>query len=136
MSSFSAHHPNAVRVREAYTRWFEGVVSPMMKLLSEDVVYHLPGKHMGGGDVHGHAGLLGLGRERPIAYDEQPHSEILDVVANERFAISYEHHVAKRKGQTMDQVICSVWRIGQDGRVAELWAHFEDQDAVDAFAAL
>lgn len=130
----SADHPNAAIVRDVYTRWFEGAASPMMRLLAEDMVYHLPGRHLGGGDVHGVDELLRLGREYGGSYDEAPHSEILDVVADDQWVISMERHVAKRHGRMLDQVICGVWRI-EGGRAVELWAHFEDQAACDAFWA-
>lgn len=131
MTPLTADHPNAVRVRDVYTRWFEGVVSPMIALLAEDVVYHLPGLHQGGGNIHGVEGLLAHGRKYGATYDGPPRSEILDVVADDHWVITTERHRARRNGFTIDQAVCGVWRI-EGGRAVELWSHFEDQAACDA----
>jgi uncharacterized protein len=120
----SADHPNGILVRDVYTRWFEGVASPMLALLAEDVVYHLPGRHLGGGDIHGGEELLARGREYDSTYDTPPRSEILDVVTDDHWAITTERHRSRRLGHTIDQAVCGVWRI-EGGRAVELWSHFE-----------
>lgn len=130
--STSADHPNAVRVRDAYTRWFAGITSPLMQLLSDEMVYHLPGRHLGGGDLYGREAILTRGREYVTLFDEPARSDVYDVVANDDFAVSFERFQAKRRDRILDQVICGIWRL-RDGRAVEIWAHFEDQDACDAF---
>ncbi len=127
----SADHPNAILVRDVYTKWFEGVAAPMLALLVEDVVYHLPGRHLGGGDIHGTEELLARGREYGHTYDMPPRTQILDVVADDHWVITSERHRARRQGQTIDQAVCGVWRM-KGGCVVELWSHFEDQAACDA----
>jgi hypothetical protein len=49
------------------------------------------------------------------------------VVTDERFAVC-------RGSNSLDQHVSVVWRL-EHGRCVELWAHFEDQDACDAFWA-
>src|SRR2546426_2982072 len=46
-------------LRDAYARFAAGDPSGMAAFLAEDVVYHLPGAHLGGGRVDGRAALFG-----------------------------------------------------------------------------
>src|SRR6476659_5981773 len=124
----SVDHPNAVLVRDAYTQWFGCIASPLMQLLSEDVVYHLPGRHLGGGDLEGREAILARLLQYAASFDEPSRSDVLHVVANDDFAVSFERFRARRRGRTLDQAICVIWRL-RDDRATELWAHFEDQDA-------
>ena len=128
----SADHPNARRFHEAYTLWFSGTPAPLLQMMADDVVYHLPGKHLGGGDLHGRDAIIARARSQASSFDEPARTEILDVIANDEFVVSFERFRAVRHGNALDQVICGVWRL-QDGRVAELWTHFEDQATCDAF---
>ncbi len=130
----SSEHPNAVRIRDVYTKWFAGTASPMLQFLSEDVIYHLPGTHLGGGVVRGVDDLMRRAREHRVVFDEAPRNDVLSVAADDVFAVTLERLRAKRLGQTLDQTICGVWRIA-NGRAVELWSHFEDQAAYDAFCA-
>ncbi len=131
MTPLTADDPNAVRVLDVYTRWFEGEAEPMLALLAEDMVYHLPGRHLGGGDIHGVEELLARGRQYGPTYDMPTRTQILDVVADDHWVITTERTRARRQGQTIDQAVCGVWRI-EGGRAVELWSHFEDQAACDA----
>ena len=126
----SPDHPNAVRVRDAYEKWFAGVISPMMQLLADDVVNHLPRKYLGGGEAVGFDALLARAREYSATYDGPSRSEILEVVANDDFAITTEHHTARRNGHKLDEIVCGVWRF-RDGRAVELWAMHSDPETLD-----
>ena len=128
----SPDHPNAVRIRDVYTKWFAGVASPMLQFLSDDVVFHLPGRHLGGGVARGIDDLMRRAREHMVVFDEAPYNEVVSVVADDVFGVTLERFRAKRRGGTLDQTICGVWRI-EGGRAIELWSHFEDQAAYDAF---
>ncbi len=95
-------------------------------------MYHLPGRQLGGGDLRGREAILTRGREYAASFDEPSRSEVLDVVANDDFAVTFERFHAKRHGRTLDQTIRGVWHL-REGRAVELWAHPEDQAACDAF---
>ena len=125
----SADHPNAVRVRNAYSKWFDGVISPMATLLADDVVYHLPGNYLGGGDIRGFEELLARGRQYAPSFDGPSRTEIIDVVANDHFAFTTERHIASRNGHKLDGIVCGVWRFDND-RATELWSHHADPAAL------
>jgi ketosteroid isomerase-like protein len=47
-------------------------------------------------------------------------------------AVSLERLTARRRGRTLDQTVCVVWRLA-GGRCVEMWSHFADQAACDRF---
>lgn len=124
----------ASRLRDVYTRFAAGDVGPMLAFLAEDVVYHLPGRHLGGGTLRGRDAMLGRMAEAAATCEAPPRIELLAVAGTDGFVTSYERFVARRRGRVLDQEVCVVWRIADD-RCVEIWSHFGDQDACDAFWA-
>jgi ketosteroid isomerase-like protein len=106
----------------------------MVQLLAEDVAFHLPGAYMGGGDVCGIDELMQMGRKRGRPDSGPTVIDVIDVVANDYFALTFEKTRSSRGTRRIEQVVCGVWRFS-GGRVVELWSHYEDQAAVDAFWA-
>jgi len=64
--------------------------------------------------------------------DVAPRIALIDVVASDTLVVSLERVTARRRGRTLDQEACVVWRIA-DGRCVELWSHFADQAECDRF---
>lgn len=122
----------AEHFRAAYERLLSGDASSFLPLLDEAVTYHLPGKHLGGGTLHGRAELLGRIRKAALACAAPPRVELTDVVVCGPFVVSFERIVATRLGATLAQPLCVVWRF-EDGRCVEIWAHFANQSDCDSF---
>ena len=53
-------------------------------------------------------------------------------VASGDLVLSTERFSARRRGHTLDQDVCVVWRIA-NGRCVELWSRFAAQAACDHF---
>ena len=117
---------------DAYRCFLAGDPAPLIGLLAEDVVYHLPGRHLGGGDLVGRAAVLHRLAESAAAFDEAPVIELLHGAAAGGFVVTVERFSARRRGRVLAQTVCVVWRMA-GGACAEVWAHFEDQAACDAF---
>jgi ketosteroid isomerase-like protein len=122
----------AARLRTVYQSFFAGDVGPMRDFLSEAVVYHLPGRHLGGGTLRGRDAVFRRTMEAAQTCDEPPRMQLLEVTAAGNFVVSIERCRARRAGRTLDQTVCVVWRV-EDERCIEMWAHFADQAACDAF---
>lgn len=122
----------STRLRLIYESFASGNPGPMGEFLAADVVYHLPGKHLGGGTLRGRAEVLGRVAKAALDCDAPPSIELLDVIAAGEFAVSVERFAARRRGRTLDQEVCVVWRIAREHCI-ELWSHFSDQDACDRF---
>jgi ketosteroid isomerase-like protein len=124
----------ASRLRGLYESFACGDPRAMMEFLADDVIYHLPGRHLGGGTLHGRAELLERVATAARECDRPPSIHLISAVASGEFVVSVERFAARRRGRALDQEVCVVWRIVQE-RCVEIWSHFSDQDACDRFWA-
>jgi HAD superfamily hydrolase (TIGR01509 family) len=122
----------AARVRVAYEAFACGDGRPLAELLSDGVVYHLPGGHLGGGTLRGRADVFRRIADAASVLDAQPTISLQNVVGFGEWALSIERFTARRAEHVLDQEVCVVWRI-VDARCAEMWARFSDQASCDRF---
>jgi len=122
----------ANRLRRIYESFAAGDPRPMAEFLADDVVYHLPGKHLGGGTLRGRVEVLERAAKGALDCDSPPGIDVLSVIASDGFAVSIERFRACRRGCLLDQEVCVVWRIAE-GRCIEIWSHFSDQESCDLF---
>ena len=128
----SGHRDRVIRFREIYERFAAGDPRPLAEFLADDVVYHLPGKHLGGGTIRGRLPVLQRTASAAATCEAPPVISLIEVMACADFVVSTERFLAHRRGARLDQEVCVVWRI-VDERCVELWSHFADQDACDRF---
>ena len=119
-------------LRNAYERFIAGDPSAMAEVLAENVVYHLPGGHLGGGRLDGRAALVARLVASARWCDAPPEIELLEASGAGDFAVTVERFRARRGPLRLDQSVCVVWRM-QGGRCVEIWSHFADQAACDRF---
>ena len=120
------------RLRRIYERLAAGDLAPLTQFLAEDVVYHLPGRHLGGGTLHGRAEVL----ERLIAgardCDAPPLVTVVTVLASGDQAVSLERFVARRRRHSLDQDVWVFWRFA-GGRCIEGTGYLADSVEKPAF---
>lgn len=120
------------RFRDVYERFLRGDGAAIVGLLADDVVYHLPGRHLGGGTLRG----VGAVMERLISAgrscEAPPDVRLTGVAASGDLVLSTERFSARRGGRVLDQDVCVVWRMAS-GRCAEIWSQFSEQPACDRF---
>ena len=122
----------AERLRDAYRRFATGDAAAMAGLLAEGAVYHLPGRHLGGGTLIGRDAIFRRTVEAARWCAEAPAIELLAVTGAATFVTSIERLRARRGETRLDQTVTVVWRFEQ-AHCVELWAHFDDQAACDTF---
>lgn len=120
------------RLTRVYQRFAAGDLRPMLEFLDEAVIYHLPGRHLGGGTLRGRQGLFERTATAAAACDAPPHIDLLHVGAVGPLVVSLERITARRGTRVLDQTACVVWRVVDD-RCVEMWSHFADQRACDEF---
>lgn len=115
----------------AYTRFLAGETASLIGLLADDVVYHLPGGHLGGGTLRGRDAML-----RRLAdaggWCEQIEVDVLAVAAAGVFVVTIERMRARREAHVLDQDVSVVWRF-VESRCVEIRSTFADQAACDEF---
>ena len=102
-------------------------------LLSDDVVWHWPGRSSVAGEYRGKEAVLGLMREFHRVARDRLHVEPVDVLEGRDYLMSFTHVTAERESERLEVVMADAMRFGDDGRVIEFWTLSNDQKAVDSF---
>ena len=123
--------PDPRAFQQIYERFLAGEPAPLLSLLADDVVYHLPGGHLGGGVLHGRDALLRrLGAA--AGWCDAVHVDLRAVTAADDFIVTIERMQARHQTRVVDQAVCVVWRFVAS-RCVEMRAVFADQRACDDF---
>jgi len=134
-----SQHPNVERMRRAYEAFMKGDAETIRELLTDDLVWHVPGRHRFSGD-HNKAEVMALFEEIIPEFNEAGDPvvstfdiEAEDIVADDRWAFVRAHWNHTRDGKRFDQRGVEVFRLTPDGRIAEFWAFMRDTAAFDEF---
>ena len=129
----SVDHPNAERLRDFFAAVKERDIQRVAGSISPEAVYHVPGQSVIAGE---HAGLDGIGGLMGTLMQESGGTlnvELLDVLANDRYAVTLTNITAERKGKSLDMNNVMVHRLDEEGRIVGRWEYIEDQAAFDDF---
>jgi ketosteroid isomerase-like protein len=101
--------------------------------LTDDFVWHVPGKNLVSRDYHGPEEALGfLARVRELS-NGTARPQLLDVLASENYVTVLVRMFAEREGRKLEGSFQAwVYRIA-GGKIAEIWFLVEDRYEVDAF---
>lgn len=102
-------------------------------LLSDDVVWHWPGRSSVAGDYRGRAAAVGLIQGFGQLTQGRLRVEPIDILEGRDHLMAFTHVTAEAEGRQLDVVMADAMRFGPDGRVEEYWTLSNDQAAVDAF---
>ena len=121
-------HPNAALIRRMYEALSKGdFVSVRTEVFSEDMVWHLPGRHPMSGDHVGRDAVL-----TAMRYFDGIQLELHDVVANDQHAVALLRAKGERRGKRYDALEIDVFHI-KDGKITEFWSFSEDQRVTDDY---
>ncbi len=120
-------HPNATAYRKTADAFRAGDVRALEQLIDEAVVWHVPGKHRGAGDIRGRdAQIAWLGGLASLGFWLREH----DVLANDEHVCALSYMGARRAGVEVETRVVSIFHY-RDGRQIERWFCPEDTDAWD-----
>jgi hypothetical protein len=128
-----SEHPQVARRRAYLEAFAQGDLSTVRDYFSDDVVWHVAGKHPLSGDYRGKDAL--------IAYFERVREmtggsltfEATGILGNDDHVATFLRVRGQRDDRTLDVEMADMLRVGPDGRWTEFWSMPDDQDAVDAF---
>jgi len=126
-------HPN----EELLGRWFlvqaQGDPNAVRALLTDDVVWHVPGRNLLSRDYRGPDAVLGfMARVRELS-EGSARPQLLGVLANDGWAVALVRMFAEREGRKLDGSFQAWAHRIVDGKIAEFWFLVEDRYDVDAF---
>jgi ketosteroid isomerase-like protein len=125
-------HPNVAVITDAYDAFARGDIPAVLRVLAENVTWHVPGRSPLSGDYQGHTGVLEFfGRCHELS------GGTLRVAPEQAFA-DHDRVVvlttvsAERRGQSWSSPEVHVWRVA-DGRATEFREFQGDQQSEDEF---
>jgi uncharacterized protein len=101
-------------------------------LLTDDVVYHFPGRGPVAGTYQGRDAVLGLFQRFSGLFDGPLGMSSHDVVASEAHVVDLATYTASRGGQSFTWNAVRLYHVDAD-RVSEIWLMIGDVYAFDAF---
>lgn len=102
-------------------------------LLSDDVIWHWPGRSSMAGDYRGRDAALDLIRGFHRLTQGRLQVQPVDILEGRDYLMAFTHITAAQEGRTLDVIMADAMRFGPDGRVEEYWTLSNDQAAVDSF---
>ena len=130
-----AEHPNAVRLRAFYDALSSGDAEAVLNALSPDVRFHVPGDGMLAGEYEGIQQVATLGLRAAAETNGTFKLELLDVIANDTYAVSRHRWTAERGGHRIEMNNINAYRFDTEGKIVERWEFIEDQRTHDDFWA-
>jgi uncharacterized protein len=127
-------HPNEEVARSATEALSKGDMEGFLSHHADDIVVHFPGRGPMAGDHRGRDGVAKMFQQQMQLLDAPPQIETHDILANDDHAVILNTVQASRHGQTLEQQQVVVLHI-KDGKIAEVWLQFSDQQAMDEMAS-
>lgn len=127
-------HPNEEIARGATEALSKRDMEGFFGYQADDIVLHFPGRGPMAGDYRGKDGLAKLFQQQMETLDSPPEIETHDVLANDDHAVILNTVRATRGGQTLEQRQVVVMHI-ENGKIAETWLQFSEQQAMDEMAS-
>ena len=101
-------------------------------LLTDDVVYHFPGRGPVAGTYRGREAVLGLFGALGALFDEPLQMRSHDVVASEAHVLDLATYTGTRGGQSFTWNTVRLYHVDAD-RISEIWLMIGDVYAFDDF---
>jgi len=127
-------HPNAEIARSATEAISKGDMEAFLSHHADDTVVHFPGRGPMAGDFRGKDGVAQMFQRQMQMLDSPPAIENHDILASDDHAVVLNKVRGTRGGQTLEQQQVVVMHI-KDGKIAEVWLQFSDQQGMDEMAS-
>ena len=127
-------HPNEEIARSATEALSKRDMEGFLSHHADDVVVHFPGRGPMAGDHRGKDGVGQMFQRQMQILDSPPEIDTHDILASDDHAVVLNKVRASRGGKTLEQQQVVVMHI-RDGKIAEIWLQFSDQQAMDEMAS-
>jgi len=127
-------HPNEEIARSATEALSKRDMEGFLSHHADDVVIHFPGRGPMAGDYRGKDRVGQMFQQQMQILDSPPEIENHDILANDDHAVILNKVRASRGGKTLEQQQVVVMHI-KNGKIAEVWLQFSDQQGMDEMAS-
>jgi hypothetical protein len=130
----SEHHPNTQLIRDFHdcqNRFYAGGdQEPVRAMLTENVVWHVPGVSAIAGDYHGRDEVLRYFARRRELADATFRIDVRGVLADNERTVILAGGEVEHDGETFAWGTVGIFRV-TEGRITECWVVPYDQDTFD-----
>ena len=127
-------HPNEEIARSGAEALSKSDMEGFLSLHTDNIVVHFPGRGPLAGDHRGKDAVAKMFQQQVQQLDSPPEMVTHDILANDDHAVVLNKIRATRGGKIQEQDQVVVMHI-EGGKVAEVWVHFSDQQAMDEFTS-
>ena len=128
-----SEHPGVARAREYLATYAARDMASLRNFFTDDVVWHVAGKHPLSGDYRGKDSLVDYFTRVDEVTSGTIAMEVESILASDRHIAMFMHVHGTRNGKVLDERMAEMFDVEPDGRWSEFWAMADDQKAVDAF---
>ena len=128
----TAAEANAALIISGYEAFARGDIPTVLKVLAEDVFWHVPGRGPISHDYRGHAEVMGFFGEFMELSGGTFRIQIDDVLANQDRVVVLCTESAERGGRIWSSPQVHVWTV-KDGHATVFWQFQGDQQTEDEF---
>ncbi len=126
-------HPNEAVIRKGYEAFSKGDIETLQnEVLTDDIVWHFPGRNPLSGDYKGISEVLGFFGQLGERSGGTFQATLEDVFANDERGVGLHHATGTREGRTLDTHEVLVFRFRGD-KASEAQSYSQDQQAEDQF---
>jgi ketosteroid isomerase-like protein len=126
-------HPGAERARSFLAAYAQGDLDAVLDHFTEDVLWHVTGRHHLAGDYRGRDALRGY-FETVRALTGGRLEMVEDrILASDRYTAMFSRVTGRLGERAMNVLMAQTFVPGPDGRWTEYFALADDQQAVDVF---
>jgi hypothetical protein len=123
-------HPNERVLRREYDARAQRGDASLAALLTEAVVWHVPGRSAISGEYRGKDEVMEYVRRRRDLAGDTFEITVHDVLANDEHGLVIASARAKRRGKAVEWRTHGLYRF-EDGKIAECWLLPENQAVFD-----
>lgn len=120
-------------IREGLASFAAGDISSLGNLMSDDIVWHHPGKSSFAGDYRGPNEVIAFFMKLVQATGGTFKTETHDVVGNDEHVVALVRLTGELDGRSIDMNAANVFHADAEGRITERWLMVDDLAAFDAF---
>ncbi len=123
---------NVATVRRGYEYFNSGNIEGLASIFAEDAVWHAAGRNRFAGEKRGRDAAFAYFGQIAEATGGTFHTEPHDITASGEHVVGLHTAVGERNGTRLSLHEALVFHL-RDGKIAEVWEHFEDTRTWDDF---
>ena len=127
-------HPNVQLMSDGYVAFGKGDLAALELLMTDDVIWHVPGRTPLAGDYQGRTAVFAFFATVMELTEGSFRVEPLTLLADDHYGCAPVRITAHRGDRHLDVMNVQASRL-EDGKVAEFWDTTTDPDAMEAFFA-